>query len=162
MRVTPERIAAGSLLALGLLYGALAVGEGLGSMADSGPGAFPLVVAVVLVAASVTVLVQGRRATGRDEPAGGAGTEEDAADDGDVRWWRIAGVLGAALLVPVLGGTVGMIVTLSISVALAAKIMGLARWSGAVVLGAAFGAATWLVFVRLLVVPLPAGTLGLV
>jgi len=60
------------------------------------------------------------------------------------------------------GATVGMIVTLSVTVALAAKIMGVVRWSRAVVLGVAFGAVTWLVFVRLLYVPLPAGTLGLV
>jgi hypothetical protein len=158
MKATPDVIGAGSLLVLGLLYGVLAVGEGIGTMAETGAGFFPLVVAVVLVAASVTLLVQGLRGTPRAEPGA-----EDGADDGDdVHWWRVAGVLVVALLVPAVGDTVGMVVTLSISVVLAAKIMGVSRWTSAVVLGVAFGATTWLVFVRLLYVPLPAGTLGLV
>jgi len=153
-RARSDVVAAGSLLVLGLAYGVLAVGEGLGSVGDTGAGFFPLVVALVLVAASVTVLVQSRRET---VPAA-----EEEEDDGDVHWWRIAGVLGAALLVPAVGEIVGMVVTLSVALVLIAKIMGIARWWSAVVLGVAFGAATWLVFVYWLYVPLPAGTLGLV
>jgi hypothetical protein len=161
VRAEPDVIAAGSLLVLGLLYGALALGEGLGTMADSGAGFFPFVVALVLVAASVTVLVQSRRRTpgGATPPEDEAGGEGEG--DGDVRWWRIAGVLAAALLVPAVGDTVGMVVTLAISLVLMAKIMGVSRWSSAVIFGLAFGAATWLIFVRWLSVPLPGGTLGL-
>jgi CBS domain containing-hemolysin-like protein len=153
MRGTRDVVVAGSLLVLGVLYGVLAVGEGLGSVGDTGAGFFPFVVAVVLVAASVVVLVQSRR---EQEPV------EEVADDDDVHWWRIAGVLAAALLVPAVGETVGMIVTLSVALVLIAKIMGVARWWSALVLGVAFGAATWLLFVYWLFVPLPAGTLGLV
>lgn len=166
MRATPDVIGAGSLLVLGLLYGVLAVGEGIGTMAETGAGFFPLVVATVLVAASVTLLVQGLRGTPRGEPGAESGAESGGESGGesgdDVHWWRVAGVLVVALLVPAVGATVGMIVTLSISVVLAAKIMGVSRWTSAIILGAAFGAATWLLFVRLLYVPLPAGTLGLV
>ncbi|URN08814.1 tripartite tricarboxylate transporter TctB family protein [Actinomadura madurae] len=164
MRAASDVIVAGSLLVLGVLYGVLAVGEGIGTMADTGAGFFPLVVAVVLVAASGTVLVQSRRGTSRAEPAEDDAAPEDGAEDGEddtVHWARVGGVLAAALLVPAVGATVGMTVTLSVSVALAAKIMGLSRWTSAAILGVAFGAATWLVFVRLLYVPLPAGTLGL-
>ncbi|MGN9781254.1 tripartite tricarboxylate transporter TctB family protein [Nonomuraea sp. ZG12] len=167
MSAKPDVIAAGSLLVLGLLYGALALGEGLGTMADSGAGFFPFVVALVLVAASVTVLLQSHPRT----PGGVTPPEDDAEDvadgeaagegDGDVRWWRIAGVLAAALLVPAVGDTVGMVVTLAISLVLMAKIMGVSRWINAVIFGLAFGAATWLIFVRWLSVPLPSGTLGL-
>jgi CBS domain containing-hemolysin-like protein len=144
------------LLVLGVAYGVLAVGEGIGSLGDTGAGFFPLIVAVVLVAASATVLLQGRRA------AAPVAEPEDDGDDGDVHWWRIAGVLGAALLVPALGETVGMVVTLSVALVLIAKVMGVTRWVNAVLLGVAFGAATWLIFVYWLFVPLPAGTLGLV
>lgn len=154
-RLRPDVLAAGALLVLGLLYGVLAVGEGLGTVGDTGAGFFPFVVALVLVAASVTVLVRSRR-----DPVP---TEENSAEgDDDVHWWRIAGVLGAALLVPAMGETVGMVVTLSISLVLIAKIMGVSRWVNALILGVAFGAATWLIFVYWLFVPLPAGTLGLV
>lgn len=160
---TPEVIAAGSLLVLGLLYGALALGEGLGTMADSGAGFFPFIVALVLTAASVTVLVQSRRRTpgGVTPPEDGAEGGAEGGGDGDVRWWRIAGVLAAALLVPAVGDTVGMVVTLAISLVLMAKVMGVSRWSRAVIFGFSFGAATWLIFVRWLSVPLPSGTLGL-
>ncbi|WP_165959744.1 tripartite tricarboxylate transporter TctB family protein [Nonomuraea longispora] len=164
-------IAGGSLLVLGLLYGALALDEGLGTMADSGAGFFPFVVALVLVAASAVVLLQSRRRTpggltppADDEKAGAEGDAEGDAEgegDGEVRWWRIAGVLAAALLVPAVGDTVGMITTLAISLVLMAKVMGVSRWSSAVIFGFSFGAATWLVFVRWLAVPLPAGMLGL-
>ena len=140
------------LLVLGVAYGVLAVGEGIGSLGDTGAGFFPLIVAIVLVAASAVVLVQSRRAP----------EAEPAEDDGDVHWVRIAGVLGAALLVPLLAETVGMVVTLSVALVLIAKVMGVARWVNAVLLGVAFGAATWLIFVYWLFVPLPAGTLGLV
>ncbi|MEV5896388.1 tripartite tricarboxylate transporter TctB family protein [Nonomuraea fuscirosea] len=194
--VKPEVIVAGSLLVLGLLYGVLALGEGLGTMADSGAGFFPLIVALVLAVTSVVVLVQSRRETPGDviSPEAGVGaaseggdagdvgdvgdvgaeaTAEDgsvgaevamevaAGDGGEVRWWRIAGVLAAALLVPAVGDTVGMVVTLSIALVLMAKIMGISRWSRAVIFGLSFGAATWLIFVRWLAVPLPSGPLGL-
>lgn len=154
VRVTPDVAAAGALLVLGLLYGIQALAEGLGTLADTGAGFFPFVVAVVLVAASVTVVVR--------DGAGRAERREPAGVDTDVSWGRIVGVLLAALLVPLVGNTVGMIVTLSVSLVLIGKIMGLSRWSSAIVLGVAFGAATWLIFVRWLYVPLPAGTLGLV
>ncbi|NBE95028.1 MULTISPECIES: tripartite tricarboxylate transporter TctB family protein [unclassified Nonomuraea] len=159
----PDVIAGGSLLVLGLLYGALALDEGLGTMADSGAGFFPFVVALVLVAASAVVLLQSRRRTpgGLTPPADDEKAEAEGEGDGEVRWWRIAGVLAAALLVPAVGDTVGMITTLAISLVLMAKVMGVSRWSSAVIFGFSFGAATWLVFVRWLAVPLPAGMLGL-
>lgn len=147
------------LVVLGVVYGVLAVGEGIGTLGDTGAGFFPLVVAVVLVVASVVVLVQSRHGT---PPAADQDGDVEGDVDGDVHWWRIAGVLGAALLVPLLGETVGMVVTLSVALVLIAKIMGVVRWVNAVILGVAFGAATWLIFVYWLYVPLPAGTLGLV
>lgn len=157
VRGNAETIAAATLLALGLLYGGLALNEGLGTMAETGSGFFPFLVALVLVASSVAVLVRERRRGA--EPESPAGEDEFA---GTVHWWRVVGVVLAALLVPLLGTTVGMIVTLSVSLVLIAKIMGLSRWSSALILGLAFGAATWLIFVYWLFVPLPTGVLGLV
>jgi hypothetical protein len=160
MRHTREVVAAATLLVLGLVYGALSLGEGLGTLGDTGAGFFPLIVAVVLVAAAVTVLVRSRGGT---VPTGDdSDVDSDADGDGDVHWSRIAGVLAAALLVPAVGETVGMIVTLSVALVLIARIMGVSRWVNALILGVAFGAATWLIFVYWLFVPLPAGTLGLV
>lgn len=165
VRGNADPIAAGALLGLGLLYGGLALDEGLGTIAETGAGFFPLLVAVVLVASSAAVLLrERRRRTDSGQPAAEEGEGDGDGDDfaGTVHWWRVIGVVLAALLVPLLGTTLGMIVTLSISLVLIAKIMGLSRWSSALILGVAFGAATWLIFVYWLYVPLPTGTLGLV
>ncbi|PRX46676.1 tripartite tricarboxylate transporter TctB family protein [Prauserella shujinwangii] len=159
VRSGAEVAGAATLLALGLVYGGLALGEGLGTVSDTGAGFFPFLVALVLVASSIAVLVGARRRGTETE----ARTDEDGEDfGGTVDWPRVVGVVLAALLVPLLGTTVGMIVTLSVSLVLIAKIMGLSRWSSALVLGLAFGAATWLIFVYWLFVPLPTGVLGLV
>ena len=101
-----------------------------------------------------------REAKSKKRQKSPASTSADEGE-GEVRWWRIAGVLAAALLVPAVGDTVGMVVTLAISLVLMAKVMGVSRWSRAVIFGFSFGAATWLIFVRWLSVPLPSGTLGL-
>ncbi|WP_375002679.1 tripartite tricarboxylate transporter TctB family protein [Aeromicrobium sp. CTD01-1L150] len=153
-----ELVTSTALLAVGLVYGAQALQEGLGSVAESGPGAFPFAVAVVLVGASAVVIVQER---GRSREPVPADEDEDAELDGEVRWGRIAGVLAAALVVPVLGDVVGFVVALSIALGAITKIMGMAGWWRPVVFGVLFGMAVWLVFVHWLYVPLPSGRLGL-
>jgi len=146
------------VLALGALYGIAAFGEGIGSLSESGAGLFPLAVAAVLVPSAAVVLVQEMRGTAFSGPA----DEDDDEFVGDVDWLRIAGVLGTALAVPLVGPTVGLVTTLSIATAATARIMGSRGWIGAAALGAGFGVAVWLVFVQWLYVPLPAGSLGLV
>ena len=155
-RAEADTVTAAVLTILGLCYGALALTEGIGPLADTGAGFFPLIVAVVLVASSAWVLVR------RPLPAEPADDSDDDSPEGGIHWWRVAGVVLAAMLVPLFGAIVGMIVTLSISLVFIAKIMGVRRWSSAVLLGGGFGAASWLIFVYWLFVPLPAGTLGLV
>lgn len=153
-----ETSTAAVTLVLGVLYGIAALGEGLGSMADSGAGLFPFGVAVVLVIASAVVLVQEARGTSIAGPA----DEDDEEFHGDVDWLRIGGVLATSLLVPLVGSTIGLITTLSVVTAVIARIMGLSGWRRPVLLGAGFGVAAWLIFVQWLYVPLPAGRLGLI
>lgn len=151
-------VAAG-LLVLGVLYGIQALREGLGSLGDTGAGFFPLIVAIVLVAASATVVAQERSVL----TAPAAGVEDDQDDqDCEVDWLRIGAVLIASLAVPVVGNEAGFVVTLSAAVVVISKIMGLPGWRRPIILGIGFGAATWLVFIYWLFVPLPAGRLGLV
>lgn len=153
-----ETTTAAILVSLGVVFAIGALREGLGSMADSGPGLFPFLVAVVLIAAGFAVLVQELRGTAHVVPA----DEDDDDFQGEIDWIRIAGVLLAALAVPILGETVGLISTLSVATVLMAKVMGMRGWIAPIIFGALFGLATWLVFVQWLYVPLPSGTLGLV
>lgn len=156
---TADAVTAVTVLVLGLIYGLQALREGLGSLADTGAGFFPFAVAVVLVASAVVVVVQERQGSG-----GVVAADEDDEEffDGDVHWWRIVGVLLTSFAVPLIGNTVGLIVTLSVALVLIAKIMGLPGWRNAIILGIGFGAATWLIFAHWLFVPLPSGRFGLV
>jgi hypothetical protein len=153
---TVDVAVAATLLTLGVLYGLQAVLEGLGSLGDTGAGLFPLVVAIVLVTASAVVVWQER-----SKPATSATDDEDA-QHGEVDWWRIGAVLTASLAVPIVGNEIGFVVTLSAAVVAISKFMGLPGWGKPILLGIGFGAATWLIFIYWLFVPLPAGRLGLV
>lgn len=164
---TTEATTAAVLVAIGAVYGVLATQEGIGSLAEPRAGFFPLVVAVVLVASGGVVLVQELRvsAAGTTAPTArpdALGAEEAADTEVEaVAWARVLGVLAASLAVPLVGDTLGFVVTLSLAVVVMGKVMGMRGLLRPVALGAAFGVVTWLVFVYWLFVPLPAGVLGL-
>lgn len=159
-----DAVTAGVLLVLGLVYGWLSVTEGLGSVERPGAGFFPLLVAIVLVVSAALVLREVRREAGAVVTAAPGLEEEDDLDTevDEVSWPRVAGVLVAAAAVPVLAETCGFVTTLSVAVAVIGKVMGMPGLLRPVVLGVAFGAVTWLVFVYWLFVPLPVGVLGTV
>lgn len=156
--VSIETVTAAALLLVGLGYALAALRVGVGSMSDTGPGFFPLLVSLVLICAAAVVLLQELRGTAVEGPA----DEDDEEFHGEVHWSRIVGVLASAALIPAIGDVIGMVTTLGVALVAIAKIMGLPGWRGPVLLGATFAAATWLVFVYWLYVPLPAGQLGLV
>lgn len=158
------------LLVVGVLYGSQAAREGIGTPRDTGAGFFPVIVAIVLVAASALLLAQERRAS-RADPAirshgaalDHAGDDEGGALEGEpsTRWTRVVGVVLASLAVPLLAEVVGFVLMLSACVAVIAKIAGMRGWVRPCALGVGFGVVAWLVFVYWLFVPLPAGVLGL-
>lgn len=164
-----HRMTAGILLVVGTVYGAGALHEGVGTPSDTGAGFFPLIVAVVLTLSSMVVLAQEHRSRQPDVLARGDDRVEPVGDDeGGVltgeettRWSRVAGVVLAALSVPLLAEIVGFVAMLSAAVAVIARIAGVPGWVKPCALGVAFGALAWLTFVYWLFVPLPAGVLGL-
>jgi hypothetical protein len=158
--VSAETLTAGTVLVLGLGYGVQAVREGLGTPAESGAGLFPLLVAVVLVGSAAAVVVQERRSPSSVAPPS---TDDDggALEQSEVYWPRVATVLVTALAVPFAAGVVGFVTTLSLAMAVIAKVMGMRGWWRPAALGVGFGVVAWWVFVYWLVVPLPAGVLGL-
>ncbi|GAA1911302.1 tripartite tricarboxylate transporter TctB family protein [Nocardioides hwasunensis] len=160
-RPSAELVTAGVVLVLGLAYGVQSLQEGIGTPTSSGAGFFPLLVAGVLVLSSVVVIVQERRGAA---PIVETLLEEDdggALEAAEVHWPRVVGVLLTSLAVPFLAGTVGFVTSLSVAMAVIAKLMGMRGWWRPAALGLAFGVITWWVFVYWLVVPLPAGVLGL-
>lgn len=152
-----DAVAASVLVLFGLAYGVLAWREGVGTTAETGPGFFPFAVAVVLVISSATVVLQEWRSNSATVFA----DEGDDEFQGDIHWWRISGVLLASLAVPLVGGILGFVVTLSIAFVVIAKVMGLSGWVRPALMGVVFGAVVWLTFVQWLFVPLPSGILGL-
>lgn len=166
-RPVAEVVTAGVLLLFGLFYGYRAVQEGVGTPDETGPGFFPLLVAVALTGASALVLVAGCRPTSAEPVPHNTAVEPAPDDEGApvesaISWPRVVGVLLASLAVPLLAETAGFVVTLSAAVVAIAKIMGMRGWLRPILLGATFGVASWFVFVYWLFVPLPAGSLGLV
>ena len=154
----PQAVTASVVAVVGICYAYAAWREELGTMADTGPGLFPFLVAALLVPSALVALAQALTGRGAVVPA----DEDDDDFQGGVDWPRIAGVLGIALLVPLVGSTVGLVTSLAVATGATGKVMGMRGWLRPVLLGAAFGASVWLVFVYWLYVPLPAGRLGLV
>ena len=157
-RPSSETVTAAVLVLVGLGYGLQATREGIGSASDSGPGLFPLAVAVVLVVSGLVVVAQEYRS----ETGAAVSVDDDggALEDAEVHWPRVALVLLASLVVPFVASTVGFVTSLSVAMAVIAKVMGMRGWWRPAALGIGFGVVTWWVFVYWLVVPLPAGVLG--
>lgn len=155
-RRSGDLIVATAVVLIGIGYGAQAVREGLGAVVKTGPGFFPLLVAVVMVVSGMVVVIHEVRLLRQTRAV-----DPDASADSDPHWMRIGGILVTALAVPAIGPTVGFVVTLSSALVVMAKIMGMTGWARPVALGVIFGIALWGIFITWLFVPLPSGTIGL-
>ena len=118
-----------------------------GTMAEPGPGALPVLLAIALLVCSVAMFAGGRAST----------------RFGDVRWseWRHAiAILGTcaflALALERLGYRITMFVALFVLVSLVER----KRWIAGIVFAGAFSLGTYFLFQTLLRVPLPRGWLG--
>jgi putative tricarboxylic transport membrane protein len=141
----------GVVVALGLVWiqGALAVPR-TATYAVVGPGVFPLLVGIGLVALGALLLAAIAR---------GAAFEPQDAEDADPdrpASWRALGLTTAAGLAPVLlARRLGFPVAAAVTFALTARAFGSRRPDRDLALGLALGAACWVLFSRLLGLALP-------
>jgi putative tricarboxylic transport membrane protein len=142
--VTRDRWSALGLAVLAVAYLAAGRRYPLDTLVTPGPGIFPLAVGVALLAVAGWILV----ARGRDPSS-------TAADMGSPRR-RTPLVLSAVLvLYAALLPAMGFVLASFALVVVAARLMGLAGWWQPLALGAGVVAATRVVFVSWLGVPLP-------
>jgi putative tricarboxylic transport membrane protein len=117
----------------------------LWSFGSPGAGLMPVLAAGLLLATTLLAL---------RVPAGSGAEEDEAPDNGRVMRYVIA-----LVLLPLLILAVGMLPALGLFVLVMLRIAERARWWTAVAVAAASVALSWLLFVRLLGVPLPGSSL---
>jgi hypothetical protein len=159
-------IAPGIVLVVALLAGREALRYGLWSDGNPGSGLLPLIACVLLVVLSLLDLSSRWRAV---DPAGRAGTtaaqslgaapEPSTSVPEPAMWHRVA-AYGAALLGFAFGmDVVGFVPASVVALAVAVRFgEGRDMWRAVAVAGAGTGFA-WLLFAKLLSVPLPTGRL---
>jgi putative tricarboxylic transport membrane protein len=139
----------GGALALGIAVALVARGFPAGSAYDTlGPKLFPFIVAGGLVLTGAPILLRallaGGGATGRPEPVDG---------------WPVLMIAGALLVPVLLIGTIGWIPVAGVVFLIGARAFGSRRPLVDLLIGLAFGGATFVLFNHVLGLALPAGSL---
>jgi putative tricarboxylic transport membrane protein len=144
---------AGSVLAVGLVYEAMALKMPRGTLAYPGPGFAPVLVGAFLIATALGCLVQELRPRSR-AAAPAPVAAEGARDTGKVVQ-LVAVMVGYALLLKPLGFPIAVCAL----VAIAIRIFGYRRWVRAVAIASVVAAFSYVSFAVWLKVPLPLGLL---
>jgi putative tricarboxylic transport membrane protein len=145
---------AGTVLAVAMVYEALALAMPRGNLAFPGPGFFPAMVGGFLLLSAAGCLVQ---ALVRPSAARAESGQAPAAARQVHRTALLLGLLAAyGLLLPGLGFPLAI----SLFVLAAMRVFGYRRWLAAILVAAGVAAVSYVVFVVWLKVPLPMGLLG--
>ena len=146
------------ILALTAAAGQRSLAYGLWSYGEPGPGLFPLLVSGVAAFFAVLALIATFAGAG---PAEAEFDPESAQQEGPILWGKIALYAGVVLAWPWLMVPLGFVVSTAIALFVVLRLAERMAWGPvAAVLVAAVGL-SWLVFDRLLGVPLPHGLLGI-
>lgn len=138
------RLLGAGILLLGALYLALAAQLPMHTLAGPGAGFFPVVVGILLIASGVVAAFA--RGALQVEPTSRVGLAKVAA--------TLACLFAFCALLPILGYLASAIL---LSVA-ALRLFG-TSWTTSLLVGAALAVSTWAIFVPLLGLTLPAGSL---
>jgi hypothetical protein len=130
-------------IALGLAFGIAASGYQIGTALRMGPGYFPIILAVVLVALGISIVVQSF-ASGPDEVA-----------IGDVPWFGMILVTASLFFFGLTVRGLGLAPSLFVSVALTAFASKRTGPLGAIVISAGLTAMCMVIFIWALGLPLP-------
>lgn len=151
---------AGLILAVGLVYEGMAFNMPRGSLAYPGPGLFPTIIGIFLIATALGCLLQEilPRKTGT-HPKAASLPQEDSADPGERNLAKTlqltALLIGYVLVLKPLGFPLAICVFL----ALAIRIFGYRKWLPTLAMAAIIAGISYVSFVLWLKVPLPLGIL---
>jgi len=157
---TGSIVFAGVMLAVGVIYETMALGMPRGNLAYPGPGLFPMVIGVFMIAMALGCLVQeflpGKQAKG---PASAPAPIEEPAvpEERDV----MKTVQLTALMIAYIFALkpLGFPIAICIFLAIAIRIFGYRKWLPALAMAAVITAVSYVSFVIWLAVPLPMGIL---
>ena len=145
-----------AVLALAAVAGWRSVGYGLWTYGEPAPGLFPLLASGVTALFAIIALV----ACVAGPPPAEEFDPEAAQQDGPILWGKLALYAAVVLAWPWLMVPLGFVVSTALALFVILRLAEGMGWVAvSVVLVAAVGL-SWLVFDRLLGVPLPAGLLG--
>jgi putative tricarboxylic transport membrane protein len=151
---------AGVMLAVGLVYGIMALNMPRGGLSYPGPGLFPLIVGLFLVATALGCLLQEvlPRKGGGGQPASPLPDRDSAAPprrNVQKTFQLMALMIGYTLMLKTLGFPVCICAFLVVAI----RIFGYRRWVPALAMAAVIAGISYVTFVLWLKVPLPLGIL---
>ena len=151
---------AGLMLAVGLVYEYMAMDMPRGSLAYPGPGLFPMIIGIFLIATALGCLLQEilPRKEGKT-PAAVSLTIQDSAGPGErkvEKTFQLTALLIGYILVL---KTLGFPIAICAFLVLAIRIFGYRRWFPTVVMAVVIAGISYVAFALWLKVPLPLGIL---
>lgn len=152
---------AGLILAVGLGYQIMAMKMPLGGLSYPGPGLFPTIIGVFLVATALGCLIQEilTRKRGKDDgpsPLPNHDSSPPPARNVNKTRQLMALMVGYALILK----PIGFLISICAFLLLAIRIFGYRRWVPALAMSALITGISYVSFVLWLKVPLPLGILG--
>lgn len=160
---TGSIVFAAFILAVGLVYGSMAMNMPRGSLAYPGPGLFPTIIGVFLIVTALGCLLQeiGSRRRGTEPPASSLSDAEAAAPAArNVRktFQLIALLIAYMFVLKPLGFPLAIFAFLAVAI----RTFGYRKWLPTLAMAAVIAAISYVAFVLWLKVPLPLGVLDAV
>jgi putative tricarboxylic transport membrane protein len=153
---------AGVMLAVGLVYEIMAVNMPLGRLAYPGPGLFPMIVGIFLVATALGCLIQeilSRKKSG-ESPSPSPDRDSTAPPHRNVQ--KTFQLMALMIVYALLLKPLGFLVCIGVFLIVAIRIFGYRRWVPALAMAAVIAGVSYVSFVLWLKVPLPMGILDAV
>lgn len=144
------------LVALASIGAWLAAGYGLWNSGDPGPGLFPLIVCVATILFSLLSLAALVAGFVRNMPA----AADEPVQEGPILWRKLLIYVGTILAWPWLLSPLGFLVSTAIALMVIVRYAEGSGWRESALLVACAAGISWLLFDRLLGVPLPRGSIG--
>ena len=162
-QAAPRSLLAADSLSLLLVAGVaaggawLARGYGLWSYGEPGPGLFPFVVCLATVLFAALSLAARAAGFAQDKPAA---DDEQAEGEGPVLWAKLLTYIATVLVWPLLLTPLGFLLSTTLALTVILRGAERASWAQTALLVAGAVLVSWLVFERVLGVPLPRGLFG--
>ncbi len=152
---------AGLILAVGLIYEVMAIKMPQGRLSYPGPGLFPMIIGVFLVATALGCLVQDilpRKGASEGRSASPL-PDRDSAAPGNRNVTKTVQLMALMIGYTLALKPVGFLISICAFMMVAIRIFGYRRWVPALAMAALIAGISYVTFVLWLKVPLPMGVL---